>query len=226
MFEAFDLARGGGAGGFAFEVDSQIPVARGLGSSAAAVVAGLLLGDAIGQRRACPKELLAHGLALEGHPDNVAPSLLGGCRLSMPHESGAAVIEQTVHPSVGWAVSWPELAVSTQKARAVLPDATRETLDERLSTLRADVRDRLRALMPFCKDELAVADAELPRWDSDDGWLEDPTPDQGWPSDVDLRRSTRPPVYHLDRAAAGGLGLEGDLLLGWRGGDAIAAELA
>jgi len=111
-------------------------------------------------------------------------------------------------------------------ARAVLPDATRETLDERLSTLRADVRDRLRALMPFCKDELAVADAELPRWDSDDGWLEDPTPGQGWPSDVDLRRSTRPPVYHLDRAAVGGLGLEGDLLLGWRGGDAIAAELA
>ena len=111
-------------------------------------------------------------------------------------------------------------------ARAVLPDATRETLDERLSTLRADVGDRLRALMPFCDDELAVVHAELPRWDSDDGWLEDRTPDQGWPSDVDLRRSTRPPVYHLDRAAAGGLGLEGDLLLGWRGGDAIAAELA
>jgi hypothetical protein len=80
--------------------------------------------------------------------------------------------------------------------------------------------------MPFCGDALAQVEVEAPRWDSDDGWLEDPSPGDGWPSELDLRTSTRPPVYHLDRAAVAGLGLEGDLLLGWRGGDAIAQELS
>ena len=51
-------------------------------------------------------------------------------------------------------------------------------------------------------------------------------PGQGWPGDTDLRLSSRPPIYHLDRSAVAGLGLEGDLLLGWRAGDAIAEELA
>lgn len=110
-------------------------------------------------------------------------------------------------------------------ARAVLPDAQPETLDESLQALRADIADRLRSLMPFCGDELAWIDYDRPTWDSDDGWLETAPPGQGWPSDIDLRRSARPTVYCLDRAAAGALGLEGDLLLGWRGGDAIAAEL-
>ncbi|MEM9175019.1 MAG: hypothetical protein AAGC67_07270 [Myxococcota bacterium] len=110
-------------------------------------------------------------------------------------------------------------------ARAVLPDAAPDTLEERLDALRDDVAERLRALMPFCGDDLAWIDYERPTWDSDDGWLETAPSDQGWPGDIDLRRSARPTVYALDRAAAGGLGLEGDLLLGWRGGDAIAAEL-
>jgi hypothetical protein len=80
--------------------------------------------------------------------------------------------------------------------------------------------------MPFCGDELEQIEVTPPQWDSDDGWLEDPPPGRGWPAEIDLRLSTRPPIYHLDRAAVAGLGLEGDLLLGWRGGDAIAAELA
>ncbi len=111
-------------------------------------------------------------------------------------------------------------------ARAVLPAATPADLEARLSSLRSDIADRLRSLMPFCGDDLVSIDYERPEWDSDDGWLESASPDRGWPADIDLRRSTRPTVYCLDRAAAGGLGLEGDLLLGWRGGDAIAAELA
>ena len=65
----------------------------------------------------------------------------------------------------------------------------------------------------------------MPRWDSDDGWLEDPVGAGSWPGEVDLRLESRPPIYCLDRAGAAGLGLEGDLLLGWRGGDAIAAEI-
>lgn len=110
-------------------------------------------------------------------------------------------------------------------ARAVLRDVRPEDLGSRCARLQREVGDRLRDLMPFCGDALAQIDVSLPRWDSDDGWLEDPPDQQGWPGEVDLRLSSRPPVYHLDRAAVAGLGLEGDLLLGWRGGDAIAAEL-
>lgn len=106
-------------------------------------------------------------------------------------------------------------------ARAVVADRD----PERLARLRQGIASRLRDLMPFCRDSLVSIDVEMPRWDGDDGWLEDPLPGMGWPSEIDLRLSTRPSVFHLDRAAIAALGLEGDLLLGWRGGDAIAAEL-
>src|SRR5262245_50078450 len=122
LFSAFDLGRGGGAGGFVFEVRSEIPIARGLGASGAAIAAGLLLGSAIGGREVPRVELLRLGLPLEGHPDNLAPALLGGCRLAVPRESGAPrVLEQEVHPSIGWVVAWPEVRVPTSAARAALP---------------------------------------------------------------------------------------------------------
>jgi hypothetical protein len=106
-------------------------------------------------------------------------------------------------------------------ARAVVPDRD----PERLARLRRGIAARLRGLMPFCRDSLVAIDVDAPRWDGDDGWLEDPLPGMGWPSEIDLRLSSRPNIYHLDRAAVAALGFEGDLLLGWRGGDAIAAEL-
>jgi hypothetical protein len=111
-------------------------------------------------------------------------------------------------------------------ARASIPVTNRESLPEQLSNLGQSITARLKALMPFCGDELEQIEVTPPQWDTDDGWLEDPPPGTGWPAEIDLRLSTRPPIYQLDRAAVAGLGLEGDLLLGWRGGDAIAAELA
>lgn len=110
-------------------------------------------------------------------------------------------------------------------ARAVLCDVEPADLEVRIEALRNEIAGRLRELMPFCGDELDQVRLETPEWDSDDGWLEDPASGAGWPGEVDLRLSARPPIYHLDRSAAAGLGLEGDLLLGWRGGDAIANEL-
>ena len=83
---------------------------------------------------------------------------------------------------------------------------------------------RLRTVMPFAEKKLTRRPVDRPLWDDDD-WLEDPPPGQGWPAEIGLRVNGRPPVYRLDRAGGAGLGLEGDLLLGWRGGDAIAAEL-
>jgi hypothetical protein len=111
-------------------------------------------------------------------------------------------------------------------ARAMLPEADAERLPEQTAALQERIAERVGGLMPFCGDALTPVETRPPLWDSDDGWLEDPGPGEGWPSEIDLRLSSRPPVYHLDRACVAGLGLEGDLLLGWRGGDAIAQELS
>ncbi|MFP6655196.1 MAG: hypothetical protein VCB25_06185 [Myxococcota bacterium] len=111
-------------------------------------------------------------------------------------------------------------------ARGIVTPADPAELQESLKQVHQSIAERLEALMPFCGDRLESIEMRMPRWDSDDGWLEDPRPGTGWPAEIDLRVSTRSPIYCLDRAASAGLGLEGDLLLGWRGGDAIAAELA
>jgi hypothetical protein len=83
----------------------------------------------------------------------------------------------------------------------------------------------LRRLMPFSEGGIALKREPVPVWDSDD-LLSDPAPGSGWPGDCELRRSSRPPVFELDRAGVAALGFEGDVLLGWRAGEAIAAELA
>src|SRR3712207_1706413 len=67
--------------GLRLRLTNRIPLRRGLGSSAAAVVGGLLAGNAlVGEPLAAP-ELLALAVAMEGHPDNVAPAILGGLTL-------------------------------------------------------------------------------------------------------------------------------------------------
>lgn len=105
-----------------FEVHSDIPVARGLGSSGAAIAAGLLLASALARRPASMDELLAWGLELEGHPDNSSAALLGGCTLSVPRPGGGLrVVKQELHPTLGFALAWPEARLSTHEARGVLP---------------------------------------------------------------------------------------------------------
>jgi len=120
---AFDRARGDGVP-YRFTVRSEIPIGHGLGSSGAAVAAGLLLGNRLSNTPLTPDELLAIGIELEGHPDNVAASLFGGCTLCHPSagDNGSPLlIQQTVHPSVGCAVAWPAEPLSTEKARGYLP---------------------------------------------------------------------------------------------------------
>jgi homoserine kinase len=110
----------------AFFVDSEIPVARGLGSSSAALVAGARLADA-----ALELGLDVHGLAelctrIEGHPDNVAPALFGGAVLGVPGSGGFEARHWTfaplpVHPSLAFVFVIPPFRVETAVARAILP---------------------------------------------------------------------------------------------------------
>jgi homoserine kinase len=100
-----------------------VPLARGLGSSATAIIGGLMGANALVGSPLSQRELLNFAIALEGHPDNVAPALLGGCQLSTLNEISQ---EWTICP-IQWApsivpiVAIPDFELSTQAARDVLP---------------------------------------------------------------------------------------------------------
>ncbi|HTA34979.1 MAG TPA: homoserine kinase [Solirubrobacteraceae bacterium] len=103
------------ADGFTFRISSQIPLAGGLGSSAAAIVAGLMAADHVFELDA---DLLEHASALEGHPDNVAAALHGGFVICA---DGQATRFDPPTGLEALAVV-PEQAVNTRAARAALAD--------------------------------------------------------------------------------------------------------
>ena len=125
FLRAFDLAAarlGLRTGPMRFSARSEIPIARGLGSSGAAAAAGLRLACGLTEKPASPDQLLAWGLELEGHPDNSSAALLGGCTLSVPVPGGGVrVVQQPLHQDLAFAVAWPSRGFPTPAARAVLP---------------------------------------------------------------------------------------------------------
>ena len=113
--------RGGSFPSLAIEVHSDIPSKSGLGSSAAATVAGLRLYECIAGPLP-PQGLLNAACALEHHPDNVAAALLGGLTISCQLPDRSVVAVQLPWPdSVGFVVLTPELALATADSRKVLP---------------------------------------------------------------------------------------------------------
>ncbi|MBI2072520.1 MAG: homoserine kinase [Gemmatimonadetes bacterium] len=98
------------------EVRSEIPVGKGLGSSGAAVVAGLALVDLARGAELNRDRLLEQATALEGHPDNVGPAVYGG--LFLASQGGGRL---TLSPAVGIALAVPEASIDTHAARARLP---------------------------------------------------------------------------------------------------------
>ncbi|MCC7012110.1 MAG: homoserine kinase [Planctomycetes bacterium] len=104
------------------EAESSIPVSRGLGSSGAAVVAGALLGASVGPRVVEREALLQAAIAIEGHPDNVSPALLGGCVLALPRVGAPPLLARVEpHPSLAYATAWPAATLETKFARSLLP---------------------------------------------------------------------------------------------------------
>lgn len=104
------------------DVHCDIPIRSGLGSSAAATVAGLRLYEAIMEPMQA-RDLLNAAVALEGHPDNVAAALLGGLTAScqLPDGSTSAVAMQWPQ-ALHLVVATPEVDLSTSAARSVLPE--------------------------------------------------------------------------------------------------------
>jgi homoserine kinase len=123
--EGLRLALGAerGAAAWRIEVSSMIPAARGLGSSAAAIVAGLLLGAAAGRRAPDADELLTLAATLEGHADNVAAALYGGITLAVAGAIGATPLLRRFHVPEAWIpVAFIAATAShTQEMRSALP---------------------------------------------------------------------------------------------------------
>lgn len=100
---------------------SDIPVARGLGASAAARVAAFDLSLAVQGLPRDDDAAFAHALREEGHGDNAAPSLFGGMRAVANTPDGPVVMGLTLSPEVGFAYAAPAAGVSTEEARRLLP---------------------------------------------------------------------------------------------------------
>jgi homoserine kinase len=103
-------------------IRSEIPIQAGLGSSAAAVAAGLLVGCVIAERRPNLEELLQIGAPLEGHADNLAAALYGGLVLVVPSAGGLDVLPFTPTASVCPFILLPRDRLPTTEARRVLPE--------------------------------------------------------------------------------------------------------
>jgi len=124
-FRHLALRRGGDFPSLSVEVRSEIPSRSGLGSSAAATVAGLRLYDALFGPFPV-RELLNLACELEGHPDNAAAALLGGLTTSCTLEDGSVVALSMPWPeAIRFVVLTPSLGLDTTASRRALPKQIR-----------------------------------------------------------------------------------------------------
>lgn len=115
----------GGAASWQLDVSSMIPSARGLGSSAAAIVAGVLLGATAGRRAPDADEVLTLAAQIEGHPDNVAAALYGGITLSVSAGAPPHITARRFRVPEAWipVAFIPQEQSATVEMRAALPAA-------------------------------------------------------------------------------------------------------
>ena len=129
MYKGFDFL-GGRPKGLAIRALNVNPHGRGLGSSASAIIGGLVLARALvlnGEDHMNDIQLLSLATDMEGHPDNVSAALFGGATISWfemeKHKSSAHCVHLNVDPRIQAMAYIPAKALATSKARKMLPDA-------------------------------------------------------------------------------------------------------
>ncbi len=108
----------------AVKIDIQlgVPLARGLGSSATAIAAGVMGANSLAGSPLNLEAVVKLAVEIEGHPDNVVPALMGGCRLAATGVNGEwQICEIPWHSSIAAIAAIPNFELSTAAARSVLP---------------------------------------------------------------------------------------------------------
>ena len=119
--EALWLRVGIGAPAVQVRCNNQIPLKRGLGSSSAAIVGGLVAANRIAGSPLEQHDVLELATEIEGHPDNVTPALLGGMQLVANHLGKLVTCPISLPQGLNAVVLVPDVAIATEEARAVLP---------------------------------------------------------------------------------------------------------
>ncbi len=107
--------------GLTIQQVNEIPMARGLGSSSACIVAGLLGANELMGRPLGMGDLLNEAAAVEGHPDNVAPALLGGMVTAVVEDGKVWQVKQELRDDLAMVAVVPDFPLKTADARAALP---------------------------------------------------------------------------------------------------------
>ena len=142
------------------EMDNEIPLARGLGSSAAAAVAGLLVAEALSGEELGPETLLRLATEIEGHPDNAAAALMGGFVVVGRSTDGQPRATRFDPPGVLEAALFiPSLGLRTSEMRAALPETVTHAdaahnLGRVAMVVAALAGDRLELLSAMSEDRL------------------------------------------------------------------------
>jgi len=119
---ALDSANASHPKGIRISIGGDVPISRGLGSSSTLIVAGVCAANAIRKLGYTKNDILRICTSLEGHPDNVAPAILGGMVASLYKDSQVISLPYSVSPSVSFTALIPDFELSTEKARAILPE--------------------------------------------------------------------------------------------------------
>ena len=107
---------------FRMSIENEIPLARGMGSSAAAIIAGITCYELSAEDKLAERDIFSCALEFEPHPDNLAAALRGGLVVAAAGSGGEGLIAKlTVSGGIRPVVVIPEFELSTEKARAVLP---------------------------------------------------------------------------------------------------------
>jgi homoserine kinase len=104
------------------ECENNIPVSRGLGSSSAALIGGLMAANLYLNSPYTQKDILNMAAELEGHPDNVAPAIYGGMQIGVYDSANLITAAVTIPKSINIVLFIPKTEMSTDNARAVLSD--------------------------------------------------------------------------------------------------------
>ena len=113
--------------GLEIEIVGEIPISRGLGSSAAMIVAGIMGAARIHGLSLSKEEVLLIANGIEGHPDNVAPAIYGGLTAAVVRGEEPIVMNYPVSKDLRFTALVPDFETSTAMARSILPETIKRT---------------------------------------------------------------------------------------------------